>query len=150
MTTSAFSKRYFNHYFYYFQADCMDNQTVHHQCGMENGCIGSMEDWVCVCEAFGWIAHEIDLMQCHKRERLAYTIQKMKFSFKEFLSKCDQIHSFLRISLHLLRKSLMENFIFCAVLCQYYFLFFPSQFDSQTYPLLWYRHKVSLHHLLVS
>ena len=75
-----FSKRYFNHYFYYFQADCMDNQTVHHQCGMENGCIGSMEDWVCVCEAFGWIAHEIDLMQCHKRERLAYTIQKMKFS----------------------------------------------------------------------
>ena len=114
----------------------MDNQTVHHQCGMENGCIGSMEDWVCVCEAFGWIAHEIDLMQCHKRERLAYTIQKMKFSPKEFLGKCDQIRSFLRIWLHLLRKSLMENFIFCAVLCQYYFLFFPSQFHSQTYPLL--------------
>ena len=36
----------------------------------------------------------------------------MKFSIKDFFSKCDQIHSFLRIWLHLLKKSLMENFIF--------------------------------------
>ena len=47
--------------------------------------------------------------------RLHYT-QKMKFSIKDFFSKCDQIHSFLRIWLHLLKKSLMENFIICAVL----------------------------------
>ena len=39
----------------------------------------------------------------------------MMFSIKEFFSKCDQIHSFLRIWSHLLKKSLMENFIFCAV-----------------------------------
>ena len=39
----------------------------------------------------------------------------MKFSIKDFLSKCDQIRSFLRIWSHLLKKSLMENFIFCAV-----------------------------------
>ena len=39
----------------------------------------------------------------------------MKFSIKGFFSKCDQIRSFLRIWLHLLKKSLMENFIFCAV-----------------------------------
>ena len=45
-----------------------------------------------------------------------YTTQKMKFSIKNFLSKCDQIRSFLRIWSHLLKKSLMENFIFCAVL----------------------------------
>ena len=32
----------------------------------------------------------------------------MEFSMKDFLSKCDQIRS-------LLWKSLMENFIFCAV-----------------------------------
>ena len=44
------------------------------------------------------------------------TAQKMKFSIKEFFSKFDQIHSFLQIWLHLLKKSLMENFIFCAVL----------------------------------
>lgn len=55
-----------------FPADCMGNQTVHKQCGMGNGCMGSMEDWVCVCEAFGWIAHETDLMQCHQRKRLVY------------------------------------------------------------------------------
>ena len=39
----------------------------------------------------------------------------MKFSIKDFLSKCDQIRSFLRIWSYLLKKSLMKNFIFCAV-----------------------------------
>ena len=39
----------------------------------------------------------------------------MKFSSKDFFSKCDQIRSFLRIWSRLLKKSLMENFIFCAV-----------------------------------
>ena len=43
------------------------------------------------------------------------TAQKMKFSIKEFFSKCDQIRRKLRIWSHLLKKSLMENFIFCAV-----------------------------------
>ena len=43
------------------------------------------------------------------------TAQKMKFSIKDFISKYDQIYSFLRIWSHLLKKSLMENFIFCAV-----------------------------------
>ena len=47
-----------------------------------------------------------------------YTAQKMKFSIKDFLSKCDQIHSFLGIWLHLLKKSAVEKFIFCAVICQ--------------------------------
>ena len=36
-------------------------------------------------------------------------------TFKDFFSKCDQIRSFLRIWSHLLKKSLMENFIFYAV-----------------------------------
>ena len=39
----------------------------------------------------------------------------MKFSVKDFFSKCDQIHGKLRIWSHLLKKSLMEIFIFCAV-----------------------------------
>ena len=39
----------------------------------------------------------------------------MKFYIKDFFSKCDQIRSFLRIWSHLLKKSLMENVIFCAV-----------------------------------
>ena len=35
---------------------------------------------------------------------------------KDLFSKCDQIRSFLWIWSHLLKKSLMENFIFCAVI----------------------------------
>ena len=45
-----------------------------------------------------------------------YTEQKMKFSIKDFFSKCDQIRRKLPIWSHLLKKSLIENFIFCAVL----------------------------------
>ena len=41
--------------------------------------------------------------------------QKIKFSVKDFVSKCDQIRRKLRIWSHLLKKSLMEIFIFCAV-----------------------------------
>ena len=40
--------------------------------------------------------------------------RKMKFSIKDFFGKCYQIRSILRIW-YLLKKSLMENFIFCAV-----------------------------------
>ena len=36
----------------------------------------------------------------------------MKFSIKDFFSKCDQIRGFLPIWSHLLKKSLMENFKF--------------------------------------
>ena len=46
------------------------------------------------------------------------TAQKMKFSIKDFFSKCDP---------HLLKKSLMENFIFCVpdVLKISYISWFP-------------------------
>ena len=65
-----------------------------------------------------------------------YTAQKLKFSIKEkgvsinlniqihscvikdFFSKCDQIRRLMRIWSNILKKSLMENFIFCAVLCE--------------------------------
>ena len=39
----------------------------------------------------------------------------MKFSVTGFFSKCDQIRRKPWIWSHLLNKSLMENFIFCAV-----------------------------------
>ena len=50
------------------------------------------------------------LMSC-----FPHTAQKMKFSIKDFFSKYAQIGRKLRIWSHLLKKSLMENFIFCAV-----------------------------------
>ena len=43
-----------------------------------------------------------------EQDQVLLTAQKMKFSIKDFFSKSDQIHRFLRISF-------MENFIFCAV-----------------------------------
>ena len=45
----------------------------------------------------------------------SYYCTKMKFYFKDFFGKCDQIRRKPRIWLHLLKKSLMENLIFCAV-----------------------------------
>ena len=47
------------------------------------------------------------------------TAQKMKFSIKNFFSKCDHIRRKLQTWSNLLKKSLMENFIFCAVLLLY-------------------------------
>ena len=46
------------------------------------------------------------------------TTQEMKFSTKDFFSKCEH-RSFLRICSHLPKKSLMENYIFRAVKVEY-------------------------------
>ena len=45
-----------------------------------------------------------------------YTVQKMKFPIRNFFRKCDQIRRKKRIWSHLLKKFLMENFIFCTVM----------------------------------
>ena len=55
-------------------------------------------------------------MSDHTHLKQIHTAQKIKFFIKDFLCKCDQIHSFLRIWSNLLKKSLMENFI--VVQCQ--------------------------------
>ena len=44
------------------------------------------------------------------------TAQKLKLFIKELVIKCDQIRRFLRTWPHLMKTSLMENFISCAVL----------------------------------
>ena len=41
--------------------------------------------------------------------------KKMKFSIKNFVGKCDQNRRKQQSWSHLLKKFLMENFIFCAV-----------------------------------
>ena len=50
------------------------------------------------------------------------TVQKIKFSIKDYFGKRDQIRRKLRIWSHLLKKSLMENFIFDAVSLQIQFM----------------------------
>ena len=53
---------------------------------------------------------------CNKKQNSVNdTAKKIKFFIKDFFSKCDQFRSFLWIWSHLLKKSLMENFDFCAV-----------------------------------
>ena len=52
---------------------------------------------------------------CCFQEPFQATAQKMDFPIKDFFSKCDQIRNKLRIWSYFLKKSLMENFIFCAV-----------------------------------
>ena len=74
-----------------------------------------------------------------------HSTKKMKFSVKDFFSKCDQIRRKLRIWSHLLKNSLMENFIFCAKFAIAFFqnwssvsttLSFSQQSDVQTCMLL--------------
>ena len=55
----------------------------------------------------------MDVWILHLRQRVA--AQKMKFSIKDFTSQSDQIRRYLWIGSHLLKKPLMENFIFCAL-----------------------------------
>ena len=52
---------------------------------------------------FGHISHN-DILKLHT-----------PFSVKGFFSNCEKICRKLQICSHLLRKSLMENFVFCAV-----------------------------------
>ena len=63
------------------------------------------------------------------------TAQKLMFSIKHFFSKCDQIRRKLWIWFHLLKKSLMENFISCAVM--YGSLFFKIVHLSWP-PYIWH------------
>ena len=63
------------------------------------------------------------------------TAQKMKFSLKDFFSICDQIRSFLRIWSHLLKRSLMKNFIFLCSECssKCWLWFFETDSFSYTF-----------------
>ena len=62
-----------------------------------------------------WLGSFLILVIISEGFALRITAQKMKFSIQDFFSKGDQIRSFLRISSYLLKKSLMESFIFYAV-----------------------------------
>ena len=81
------------------------------------------------------------------------TAQKMKSSIKDFFIKCDKIRSFLRIWSHLLKKSLMENFIFFEQWTESEIVPFIQENTSQKklifwhifYPVnfsLWWHHSV--------
>ena len=56
----------------------------------------------------------LSMIMFELKKSVINTAQKMKFSITDFFSKCDQIRSFLRIASHLLKKTLIVKFIFCA------------------------------------
>ena len=53
--------------------------------------------------------------ECWKAENKLLKKQSFPFPINDFFSKCDQNRSFLQSWSHLLKKSVMENFIFCPV-----------------------------------
>ena len=55
--------------------------------------------------------------------------QKMKLFIKDFFSICDQIRSFLRIWLHLLKKSLMKT-SFCAAWNEEFFFLSNTKYKD--------------------
>ena len=70
------------------------------KCPENNGkCIGKTERCMIL------LMNEYDQRHCIKK----------LISHREFFSKCDQICRKLRIWSYLLKKSLRENFLFCAV-----------------------------------
>ena len=79
--------------------------------------------------------------------------KKMKFSIKDFISNCDQIRRKLRIRSHLLKKSLKENFIFCAELRKFTLMYYQSLATlSNNYFQIWKLEKGKLNdsHLYTS
>ena len=68
------------------------------------------------CNQNNWFKYTyMEYFQNFPKNIIWNTAQKMKFSIKDFFSKCDQIRKKLRIWSHLLKKSLMDNFIFNEV-----------------------------------
>ena len=73
-------------------------------------------------QMFDWILdtlwHPCKLYFEKIRIKIQYftTAQKLKLFIKELVINCDQIRRFLRTWPHLMKKSLMENFISCTVL----------------------------------
>ena len=66
----------------------------------------------------------------------SFAAQKMKFSFKDLFSKCDQIPRFLRIWSHLLKKYLIENFVETSsmstpIIFRSYILGFPARSSNK-------------------
>ena len=77
--------------------------------------LGIKFDHKLICKSHSSDLRKKASKKVHGLARVTPTARKMKFSIKDFFSKCDQIRRKLRIWSHLLKKSLMENFIFCVV-----------------------------------
>ena len=94
---------YFFFSFYFLQVDFLQNFNLKVKYHFKNRALSPLYNF-----------------SLQKSEHLCFslfsnTARKMKFSIKDFVSKCDQICREMCIWSNLLEKSLIENFIFCAV-----------------------------------
>ena len=76
-----------------------------HSCCIPGHAKSNSQYWISNMPKLKW-GMDVDFLH------IIYYTNKIKFSIKDFFSKCDQILSFLRIWSHLLKKHLMENFSF--------------------------------------
>ena len=85
--------------------------------------------------------------QCFQNQTPLALQKKRKFFIKDFSSKCKQISMKRRIWSHLLKKSLMENFILCVVILLIYL------FGHVTFLMdlgIWARPHMQLYHISFS
>ena len=68
-----------------------------------------------ILEFFVWVLYVRELVK-EIHFGLTYTAPEMTFSTKDFFGKFEKIRWKLRICSDLLKKSLTENFIFCAMI----------------------------------
>ena len=64
--------------------------------------------------------------------RKSYTVKKVKYSIEDFFSKCDQLRWKLWIWSHLLKKCLMENFIFLQWYVRVIYVLYPRSPHNHT------------------
>ena len=53
-----------------FTGDCRHNSTVYNLCGDGNDCMGSMEDWHCVCNSNGWKPDDMNTQTCIRSKKI--------------------------------------------------------------------------------
>ena len=80
--------------------------------------------WIISYITYIWYHYVISVKLTLQAPKRTLTAQKMKFSIKDLVSKCDQIRNFLRIWSHLLKKPLMETSFFVQCLLKLFWSFY--------------------------
>lgn len=54
--------------------DCRHNKDVEAACGDGNSCLGSYDDWICVCEKIGWEQDANNKSVCLKSKSFMFSL----------------------------------------------------------------------------
>ena len=50
----------------------MANKTIVSMCGDGNRCLGTVEDYICICDAYGYVLDDNDKSQCSESKYIAF------------------------------------------------------------------------------